>query len=99
MQTENHENKAIVPQVWNDASTVPDAPGLYMRDHARTFISPNPEPLPLFCRWDGEKWFGGYVTQRPARLTKHPACARLQNLPWRELVAADLTPDIFEVMA
>ena len=84
---------------WHPSTTTPDAPGLYVRDHKGTFIGPHAEPLPLFCRWDGEQWFVGYVTMRPACLTQRPAGARLQNLPWRELVASDLTPDIFEVQA
>ena len=84
---------------WHPHTTTPPAPGLYIRNHARTFIAPNPGELPLFARWDGQQWMVGYATRRPACLTQRPAGPRLQNLPWRELAEGDLTPDIFEVMA
>lgn len=93
---ENHESAAIVAQVWNPGNTTPAVPGLYVRNHGGTFIAPNPEPLPLFSRWDGEQWYGGYVTLPPACMTQRPASSRLQALPWREPTALELAGDLIK---
>ena len=83
--------------IWQPADATPAAPGMYIRNFGGTFVSPNPGPLPLFSRWDGRQWMNGYVTMRPAAMTRHPTNERLRALPWRELIEPDLQPELLEL--
>lgn len=64
---------------WQLGNTYPSVPGVYERD----FANPGGYPVPVFCKWDGEKWFFHARDVDTAALERLHSVVIADSTPWR----------------